>query len=91
MSVSWNPLMDGTAIVTTERLILRHWRESDHKPFARLNADLSGGDAGVFEGFGEESVGVFVFVPCVDAGDGGLRQRGWLGFHALAGSAVGGR
>jgi RimJ/RimL family protein N-acetyltransferase len=32
--------MDATAIVTTERLILRHWRESDRKPFARLNADL---------------------------------------------------
>jgi RimJ/RimL family protein N-acetyltransferase len=32
--------MDATAIVTTERLILRPWRESDRKPFARLNADL---------------------------------------------------
>jgi RimJ/RimL family protein N-acetyltransferase len=26
-------------VVTTERLILRHWRESDREPFARLNAD----------------------------------------------------
>jgi RimJ/RimL family protein N-acetyltransferase len=25
--------------LTTERLILRQWRESDHEPFARLNAD----------------------------------------------------
>lgn len=25
--------------LTTERLILRHWRESDREPFARLNAD----------------------------------------------------
>jgi len=26
-------------ILITERLILRHWRESDREPFARLNAD----------------------------------------------------
>jgi RimJ/RimL family protein N-acetyltransferase len=26
-------------IVTTERLILRHWRDSDREPFARMNAD----------------------------------------------------
>jgi RimJ/RimL family protein N-acetyltransferase len=26
-------------VVTTERLILRHWRESDREPFACLNAD----------------------------------------------------
>ena len=32
--------MDSGEIVTTERLILRHWHESDRKPFARLNADL---------------------------------------------------
>jgi RimJ/RimL family protein N-acetyltransferase len=25
--------------ITTERLILRHWRESDREPFARINAD----------------------------------------------------
>jgi RimJ/RimL family protein N-acetyltransferase len=25
--------------ITTERLILRHWRESDREPFARMNAD----------------------------------------------------
>jgi RimJ/RimL family protein N-acetyltransferase len=25
---------------TTERLILRHWDDSDREPFARLNADL---------------------------------------------------
>jgi RimJ/RimL family protein N-acetyltransferase len=31
--------MDADEIVTTERLILRHWRESDREPFARLNAD----------------------------------------------------
>jgi len=27
------------AIVTTERLILRRWKESDRAPFARMNAD----------------------------------------------------
>jgi len=32
--------MDSSQIITTERLILRHWRESDREPFARLNADL---------------------------------------------------
>jgi len=32
--------MNASAILTTERLILRHWRESDRTPFARLNADL---------------------------------------------------
>lgn len=26
--------------ITTERLILRHWRESDREPFARLNANV---------------------------------------------------
>jgi RimJ/RimL family protein N-acetyltransferase len=26
-------------VARTERLILRHWRESDREPFARLNAD----------------------------------------------------
>jgi len=31
--------MDAREILTTERLILRHWRESDREPFARLNAD----------------------------------------------------
>jgi RimJ/RimL family protein N-acetyltransferase len=31
--------MNGTPIMTTERLILRHWRESDREPFARINAD----------------------------------------------------
>ena len=29
----------GLAAITTERLILRRWRESDREPFARLNAD----------------------------------------------------
>ena len=27
------------SLLTTERLILRQWRESDREPFARLNAD----------------------------------------------------
>jgi RimJ/RimL family protein N-acetyltransferase len=31
--------MISTSIVKTERLILRHWRESDREPFARINAD----------------------------------------------------
>jgi RimJ/RimL family protein N-acetyltransferase len=31
--------MNGTPIVTTERLILRHWLKSDREPFARINAD----------------------------------------------------
>jgi RimJ/RimL family protein N-acetyltransferase len=31
--------MISTPIVKTERLILRHWRESDREPFARINAD----------------------------------------------------
>jgi RimJ/RimL family protein N-acetyltransferase len=31
--------MNRSAILRTERLILRHWRESDREPFARLNAD----------------------------------------------------
>jgi RimJ/RimL family protein N-acetyltransferase len=26
-------------VATTERLVLRHWRETDREPFARLNAD----------------------------------------------------
>jgi len=26
-------------LATTERLILRHWRQSDRVPFSRLNAD----------------------------------------------------
>ena len=30
--------------------------------------DFAGGDAGFFEGFGEEFVGIFVFVLGVDAG-----------------------
>jgi RimJ/RimL family protein N-acetyltransferase len=30
---------DPGPTLTTERLILRRWRESDHEPFARLNAD----------------------------------------------------
>jgi RimJ/RimL family protein N-acetyltransferase len=29
----------GSAALSTERLILRRWRESDRAPFARLNAD----------------------------------------------------
>jgi RimJ/RimL family protein N-acetyltransferase len=29
----------GDVIATTERLILRRWRESDREPFARMNAD----------------------------------------------------
>jgi len=27
------------SIITTERLILRHWQPSDRKPFSRMNAD----------------------------------------------------
>ena len=26
-------------VARTERLVLRHWRESDREPFAQLNAD----------------------------------------------------
>ena len=54
---------------------------------ALFDADLSGGDAGVFERFGEQRVGVFVFVPGVDLGGGGGGQRCGLGFHALADAA----
>jgi RimJ/RimL family protein N-acetyltransferase len=28
-----------SAILTTDRLILRRWRDSDRHPFARMNAD----------------------------------------------------
>ena len=31
--------MNPSQNVTTERLILRHWRESDREPFALMNAD----------------------------------------------------
>ena len=55
---------------------------------ALLDADLSRGDAGVLEGFGEEGVGAVVLVPRVDLGDGGLRERGGLGFHALTDAAL---
>ena len=48
---------------------------------------FAGGDAGFFEGFGEELVRVFVFVPGVDAGCGGRWERGGLGFHAFADAA----
>ena len=50
-------------------------------------ADFSGGEAGFFEGFGEEGVGVFVFVPGVDLGGGGAGERGGFGVHALADAA----
>jgi RimJ/RimL family protein N-acetyltransferase len=32
-------VVSQTAILTTNRLILRPWRESDREPFARMNAD----------------------------------------------------
>jgi RimJ/RimL family protein N-acetyltransferase len=32
-------VVSQTAILTTDRLILRPWRESDREPFARMNAD----------------------------------------------------
>ena len=51
---------------------------------ALLDADAAGGDAGFFEGLGEELVGVLVFVPGVDLGDGGGGECGGFGFHALA-------
>ncbi len=54
---------------------------------ALFDADLAGGEAGLFEGFGEELVGVFVFVPGVDAGGGGGGEGCGLGFHALAHAA----
>ena len=54
---------------------------------ALFDADLSGGEAGLFEGFGEELVGVFVFIPGVDAGGGGGGESGGLGFHAFADTA----
>jgi RimJ/RimL family protein N-acetyltransferase len=31
---------ERSPILISERLILRHWRESDREPFARVNADL---------------------------------------------------
>lgn len=49
-----------------------------------FDSDAARDDAGVFEGFCEEGVGTVVLVPGVDLGDGGLRKRGGLGFHALA-------
>ena len=33
------PSRNDGGILLTDRLILRHWRESDREPFARLNAD----------------------------------------------------
>ena len=54
---------------------------------ALFDADVAGGDAGFFEGFGEELVGVFVFVPGVDPRGGGGGERCGLGFHALADAA----
>jgi RimJ/RimL family protein N-acetyltransferase len=33
------PKRTTMTVVQTERLILRHWRESDREPFARMNAD----------------------------------------------------
>ena len=38
---------------------------------ALFYSDAAGGDTGFFEGFGEEFVRVFVFVPGVDARCGG--------------------
>ena len=32
--------IERSPILISERLILRHWRESDREPFARVNADL---------------------------------------------------
>ena len=54
---------------------------------ALFDADLSGGDAGFFEGLCEELVGVFVFVPGVDASGGSGRECGGFGFHAFADAA----
>jgi len=54
---------------------------------ALLDADLSGGDACFLQCFGDESVGVLVFVPGVDLGVGRLRKRCGFGFHALADAA----
>ncbi|WP_228370731.1 GNAT family N-acetyltransferase [Candidatus Korobacter versatilis] len=31
--------MNPRVILTTERLVLRHWRSEDREPFARMNAD----------------------------------------------------
>ena len=55
---------------------------------ALFDADLSCGDTGFFEGFGEEFVGVVVFVPCVDACGGGRGKGSGFGFHALADAAL---
>ncbi len=54
---------------------------------ALFDADFAGRDAGFLEGFGEKLVGVFVFVPCVDASGRGGGERGGPGFHALANTA----
>ena len=55
---------------------------------ALFDADLAGGDAGFLEGSGEERVGIFVFVPGVDAGCGGGGEGGGLGVHAFADAAL---
>ena len=55
---------------------------------ALLDSDAAGGDAGFLEGLGKEFVGVFVFVPGVDAGGFGGGECGWFGFHALANAAL---
>lgn len=51
---------------------------------ALFDANLPGRDAGLLECFGQECIGIFVFVPGVDLCGGGGGQRGGLCFHALA-------
>jgi RimJ/RimL family protein N-acetyltransferase len=42
--VNWNtaiiPVVSQSAILSTERPVLRPWRDSDREPFARMNADV---------------------------------------------------
>jgi hypothetical protein len=55
---------------------------------ALLDADLASCDAGLLESFGEKLVGVFVFVPGVDAGCRSAGKGGGFGFHSFADSAL---
>ena len=81
------PKVTGVALVAV-RVGLAWAMPSAKTNWVRSSTPIfAGGDAGFFEGFGEERVGVFVFVPGVDAGGGGAGERGGFGFHALADAA----
>ena len=83
-----HPAVMGVAL-TVVRVGLAWAMPSAKTNWVRLfDADFSGGEAGFFEGFGEELVGVFVFVPGVDLGGGGGGEGGGFGVHALADAAL---